>query len=371
MSSKPKVVVAMSGGVDSSVAAALLVEQGYEIVGLFMRVGDPAGSNDAEYPPDPRHQGCCSAADSADARRVAGRLGVPFYALNFQDDFNRLIDYFADEYVRGRTPNPCVMCNQDLKFGKLLRYADTIGAQYIATGHYARIERPNNNGGTTDTPRLCRARDAKKDQSYVLFGIDRAVLSRTLFPLGDLIKDEVRNIARERDLPVADKPDSNEICFVPDRDYARVVRQRRPDAFQPGEVRDQTGAIIGEHDGVSHFTIGQRRGLGIAMGLPIYVTELDARTQTVTVGTKEQLLRPALRATHVKWLIDPPDAPFRAHAQIRYHHTAAPATITPDGDAVTVHFDTPQSAITPGQAVVVYDNETVLGGAWIDSAVDT
>jgi tRNA-specific 2-thiouridylase len=358
---KEKVVVAMSGGVDSSVAAALLVEQGYDVVGLFMRVG-AHGTADDDNAVESRRQGCCSAADSADARRVAGRLDVPFYALNFERDFDRLIDHFADEYTRGRTPNPCVVCNQDLKFGKVLRYADTVDAQYIATGHYARITAHDNG------PRLMRPRDPRKDQSYVLFGVDRAVLRRTLFPLGDLTKDQVRDIARDRGLANCDKPDSAEICFVPDRDYARVVRERRPDAARPGTVRDRDGNVVGTHDGIANFTVGQRRGLGIAMGLPIYVTGLDAETATVTVGDKQDLLAGALRASNVNWLVDPPAGPFRALAQIRYHHQAAPADVHHDGDGIEVRFDEPQSAITPGQAVVLYDNETVLGGGWIESS---
>ncbi len=352
----------MSGGVDSSVAAALLAEQGHEVVGLFMRIGQhtPEDTGDDAT----RHQGCCSAADSADARRVAGLLGLPFYALNFQTDFDRIIERFVDEYTRGRTPNPCVICNHDLKFGKLLRYADTIGAEYVATGHYARILREEGEF------KLARARDRHKDQSYVLFGVEREVLRRTLFPLGDLTKDEVRTLARERGLAVHDKPDSTEICFVPDRDYARVVRERRPDVVRPGEVHDQHGAVVGTHEGVAHFTIGQRRGLRIAMGTPVYVTDLDAKTHTVTIGAKEDLLRRALRATDVNWLVDPPTDSFRAHAQIRYHHAAAPAVIDPDGDSFTVCFDTPQPAITPGQAVVLYNGDTVLGGGWIEQALD-
>ena len=365
--SKPKVVVAMSGGVDSSVAAALLVEQGYDVIGLFMRVGGHGPEDDGlvdDEAINSRHQGCCSAADSADARRVAGMLGVPFYALNFERDFDRLIDHFADEYIRGRTPNPCVVCNQDLKFGKLLRYADTVEADYIATGHYARIEAHD------DDPRLTRPRDRNKDQSYVLFGIDRAVLGRILFPLGDMTKDQVREIARQRGLSNCDKPDSAEICFVPDRDYASVVRQRRPDAVRPGQVVDRDGNVVGTHEGIANFTIGQRRGLGIAMGLPVYVTNLNAETATVTVGDKEDLLARSLRASKINWLVDRPASPFRALAQIRYHHEAAPVEVHCDGDAIVVRFDNPQSAVTPGQAVVLYDNETVLGGGWIEHAGD-
>ena len=356
------VVVAMSGGVDSSVAAALLAREGYRVVGLFMRLGAEPVEADACEPS--RHQGCCSAADAADARRVAGQLGIGFYALNFRDEFDRIIDYFADEYAAGRTPNPCIVCNQTLKFGRLLAYADAVGARYVATGHYARI-------GTRDgQPVLRRGVDADKDQSYALFGIDRHVLPRVRFPVGAMTKNAVRAAAHEMGLPVHAKPDSTEICFVPDRDYARVVRQRRPEAFRPGEVRDHTGKVVGSHDGLPQFTIGQRRGLGIALGKPVYVTQIDPAANTVTLGPREKLARRGLLAGQVNWLVDPPTAPFRAAARIRYQHRPAEATVEPlAGDRIRVLFDAPQPAVTPGQAVVLYDNDIVLGGAWIDEAV--
>lgn len=364
MSSPRKVVVAMSGGVDSSVAAALLCEQGCDVIGLFMRLGgddSASGSIDA----DDRHQGCCSASDAADARYVAGQLGIPFYALNFQKDFERIIDYFADEYVRGRTPNPCVVCNDDLKFGKLLDYADMTGNAMVATGHYARIRRD------ADGPALCTPADGAKDQTYFLFGLRRAVLDRVLFPLADLTKDQVRDIARQRGFPNCDKPDSVEICFVPGRDYAAVVRQRRPDAFRPGRVLDETGEPIGSHDGVAAFTIGQRRGLGIAVGEPVYVTEIRAGENTITLGRRESLEKTGLIAERVNWLSAEPAAPLRVSAKIRYAHAAAAAMVTPlAGGCVRVLFDEPQRAITPGQAVVFYDGGRVLGGGWIASAAD-
>lgn len=361
--SKPKVVVAMSGGVDSSVAACLLHEQGYDVTGLFMRVG-------VEAPPvaddNPRnHQGCCSASDAADARYVAGKLDIPFFALNFQKDFDELIDYFADEYARARTPNPCVMCNQKLKFGKLLDYADAVGARCVATGHYARVE-------SRDGRRvLRRAADPRKDQSYVLFGIAPDVLERVLFPIGHLTKDQVRDHARRLGLPVCDKPDSVEICFVPDRDYARVVKQRRPDAFRPGDVVDDAGRVVGRHPGVPHFTVGQRRGLGIAAGVPIYVTRVDAESNTLTVGHRDRLLKPALIASGVRMLDPRIGASFRADVKIRYLHTPAPAEATRTGpQSCHVRFDQPQSAPTPGQAVVFYDGDIVIGGGWITAALD-
>jgi len=358
----------MSGGVDSSVAACLLKEQGYDITGLFMRVGAEISETDGPSPASGQarqRQGCCSASDAADARYVAGLLNVPFYVLNFKDDFDELMDYFADEYAVGRTPNPCVVCNQRFKFGKILDYADAIGATCVATGHYARIDR---SGGA---PSLRRALDAQKDQTYVLFGLRRELLDRVLFPLGDLTKDAVRDEARRRGLPNCDKPDSVEICFVPDQDYAGVVKRRRPDAFREGDVVDQQGRTVARHAGVANFTIGQRRGLGIAAGTPIYVTRLDATTNTVTVGSKPDLLNDRLWADGVNLLETPTSQIFRAEVKIRYLHRAAPASVTilPGGFA-RVDFDEPQSAITPGQAVVFYDRDVVIGGGWIRSPGD-
>ncbi|MHC4697829.1 MAG: tRNA 2-thiouridine(34) synthase MnmA [Planctomycetota bacterium] len=402
---RDKVVVAMSGGVDSSVAACLLVEQGYDVVGLFMRVGAQervAGSSPhgpqraAGFPPDSSgpgrgptadetvlndtsrsHRGCCSASDASDARFVAGKLGIPFYALNFHEDFDRIIDYFADEYVRGRTPNPCVVCNDRLKFGKLVDYANAVGARYIATGHYARIGL-RGEGSKDETPHglkpaarrvLMRAHDRQKDQSYVLFGLSRTILDRLMFPIGDCTKAQVRELAARFDLPNRDKPDSVEICFVPDRDYARVVRERRPDAFASGDVVNSAGEVIGRHKGIGCYTIGQRRGLGIAAGRPIYVTRLSVLDNTVTVGDGDELLSNGLIGDEVNYLLDVPDEPFRAEVKIRYLHTAAPAIVHPLSDnKVRVVFDRPQRAITPGQAVVFYDGDTVLGGAWINRA---
>ncbi|MGB2986312.1 MAG: tRNA 2-thiouridine(34) synthase MnmA, partial [Phycisphaerae bacterium] len=307
--------------------------------------------------------GCCSASDAADARFVAGMLGIPFYALDFQADFDWIIDYFADEYVRGRTPNPCVVCNARLKFGKLVDYADAVGAKYIATGHYARIAR--HNGCNV----LMRGRDPQKDQSYALFGLDRSVLDRVIFPVGELTKGEVRGIATRLNLPNRDKPDSVEICFVPDRDYARLVRERRPEAFIEGDVLDQESRVIGHHKGIGQYTIGQRRGLGIAAGRPIYVTKLDVIDNTVTMGDDDALLARTLIADRANILVDWPDHPFQAAVKIRYLHKAAPATVEKlSGGRVRVVFDEPQRAITPGQAAVFYNGEVVLGGAWIERA---
>lgn len=368
--SKGKVVVAMSGGVDSSVAACLLREQGYEVTGLFMRTGTaepppcPAPSESTSGPPTAeRYRGCCNAADASDARTVAGRLGIPFFALNFKDQFDQIIEYFADEYVHGRTPNPCVMCNEHLKFGRLADYGRAVGADHVATGHYARIERYG------DEYRLYRAVDVAKDQSYVLFGIGRELLARTLLPIGGMSKAQVREHARRFGLALSEKPDSQDICFVPDRDYARTVRERRPEAFQPGAILDTQGHEIGRHEGVPNYTIGQRRGLGIAKGVPIYVTRIDAAANTITVGYREELASKVLLASKMRWLVEPPDGPIHAAVKIRYAHTPAAAMVEPLGtDRVRVYFDEPQFAITPGQAAVIYDGDVVLGGGWIDTA---
>jgi tRNA-specific 2-thiouridylase len=374
MSRNGKVIVAMSGGVDSAVTACLLREQGYECVGVFMRVGTPAPEPeactvaDATAPPRRLKHGCCSASDAQDARAVAGRLGIPFYALNFEADFDRIIGYFVDEYAQARTPNPCVMCNIHLKFGKLLRYADMLEAEFVATGHYARILRDG------PAPRLARSRNHDKDQSYVLFGIRRADLPRCLFPLGEMTdKQLVRDTAARLGLPVHDKPDSQEICFVPDNDYKELVRRRRPETQQPGEVRDTSGNVLGRHDGIVNFTIGQRRGLGIAAGRPIYVTRLNVLENTVTVGEKTDLASAGLLADDVNWLVDPPrpGTPGPAATKIRHTHVPAPGTLSRCEDgSVHVAFDVPQMAVTPGQAAVFYDAaDIVLGGGWIRAAL--
>lgn len=371
----------MSGGVDSSVAAWMLREQGYDCVGVFMRVGTHLPDDEAICPAGPgaasphasaprrlKH-GCCSAADALDARAIAGKLGIPFYALNFEKEFDGIIEYFVDEYARARTPNPCVMCNIRLKFGALLRYADMLGADYVATGHYARIVR-----GDSGTTCLARSLNQAKDQSYVLFGIRREELPRCLFPLGEMAnKAEVRSVAERLGLRVHDKPDSQEICFVPNNDYKQLVRLRRPDAMKPGEVRDASGRTIGLHEGVAGYTIGQRRGLGIAAGTPIYVTSLDVLANTVTVGSREALMSAGLAAEQVNWLVEPPaiGSTLPAETKIRYMHApAAGRLVVVASDRVRVEFDRPQSAVTPGQAAVFYRADgVVLGGGWIREGI--
>jgi tRNA-specific 2-thiouridylase len=312
-----------------------------------------------------RAKTCCSIADAADAQRVADQLDIPFYALDFEPEFGRIKDYFADEYFAGRTPNPCVMCNIWLKFGKLWAYGKQIGAEYVATGHYARIVRANEG-----TRRVARGRDRAKDQSYVLAGLRAAVLSHTLFPVGEYSKTEIREIAREHKLPVHDKPDSQEICFVPDDDYLGFVRQRRPERQNTGTIVDLKGNLLGRHDGIERFTIGQRRGLGVAVGLPRYVLQIEPSAGTVTIGGRESLERTALRASRFNWQGTPPSGAVPCLAQIRARHAPVPATVEPlDDEQALVRFQSPQPAITPGQVVAVYEEDLVLGGGWIEEAI--
>jgi tRNA-specific 2-thiouridylase len=355
-----RVVLAMSGGVDSSVAAALLKAQGYDVVGLFMRSG--VATADAER----RAKTCCSVADALDARHVADRLDIPFYVLDFEREFARIEDYFADEYLAGRTPNPCVVCNIWLKFGRLWVYGKQVGADFVATGHYARI-RPAGDG----TPRVARAVDRSKDQSYVLFGLRRELLPHVLFPVGEFPKEEIRALGRQQGLPVHDKPDSQEICFVPDDDYLGFVRGRRPDHRTAGAIIDQEGNVLGEHSGIEAFTIGQRRGLGIAMSEPRYVVQIEPRTRTITVGRRKSLERVGLKASRFNWQGPIPEHPIPCLAQIRAQHRAVPATVEalPGGGARVV-FETAQTAITPGQVVTVYQDDLVLGGGWIEGPIE-
>ncbi|HHN77147.1 MAG TPA: tRNA 2-thiouridine(34) synthase MnmA [Phycisphaerales bacterium] len=381
----------MSGGVDSSVAAAMLVEQGHDVVGVFMRLGSPgetldqpipAGdtpSNTACNPAKIGHRGCCSINDAADARLVAAQLGIPLYVCNFKQDFGRIIDYFVDEYAAGRTPNPCVRCNDWLKFGKLHDYARQIGADAVASGHYARVIHPDEG-----RPALARGLDRKKDQSYVLFGVTRERLGEMILPVGGFTKPEIREKARALGLPVSDKPDSQEICFVPDDDYAGLVERRRPDLARPGPILDTKGNTLGTHAGQHRFTVGQRRGVGVALGHPIYVVDRDPETNTVTVGGRDDLLAVGLVAREANWLNTPPE-PGRwctGHVQFRYNSPAKPARFrvientdetTPSGrpGRFEVRFDDPAEAVAPGQAAVIYDeqDETVLGGGWIERVI--
>lgn len=354
-----RVVLAMSGGVDSSVSAILLQQQGYDVIGMFMRTGVHTEANDTRAD---RKKGCCSAIDAGDARRVADKLDIPFYALDFETEFNSIIDYFADEYLRGRTPNPCVVCNTWLKFGKLWEFAQQLGADRIATGHYSRII-----AGPTG-PELHTGKDPDKDQSYVLHGIRREVLEHLLFPIGDYTKSEIREIARAAGLAVADKPDSVEICFVPGGDHTAIVRNRRPEAVTAGTIVDTTGKALGEHDGIDRFTIGQRKGLGVGGGgTKRFVLDIIPDTRQVVVGEADQLQAQGLVASRINWLCTPPTGPLACQAKIRYRHSPAEATVQPLPDgAVEVHFVEPQNAVTPGQAVGFYEGSRLLGGGWIE-----
>jgi len=350
----------MSGGVDSSVAAWLLREAGHDVVGAFMRHGQIAET--ACCPSAARRQGCCSAADAADARRVAEMLGIPFYAVNFEQEFGRIVDYFCDEYVAGRTPNPCIVCNTWIKFGKLFEYADGAGAEFVATGHYARLERT-----ASGEFALCRGRDEAKDQAYVLFGIERQRLPRLMFPLGGRRKGEIREIAGRLGLRVADKRDSQEICFVPDRNHARFVRERRPGIDTSGEIVTTGGAVVGRHDGFERFTVGQRKGLRVATGARNFVVRIEPDTRRVVIGAREELARDELIAAGVNWLIRPPEGPLRCRVKIRYRSRPEEATVTLlEGGRFRCRFDRPRHGIAPGQAAVCYDGDRVLGGGWIE-----
>ena len=357
-----RIVVAMSGGVDSSVAAALLAEQGHEVIGVSMQLYDNAAGPDGET----RFGSCCSIDDLHDARRVAAAIGIPHYILNLERQFNeQVVSNFVGEYAAGRTPLPCTHCNTDLKFTTLLDRAIGFGAESVATGHYARVEKAP--GGSYQ---LKRGKDPAKDQSYFLFGLTQHQLGRALFPVGDRPKDAVREYARSRQLPVAAKPDSQEICFIPDHDYAGFIA-RHSTSPAGGEIVDETGRVLAQHAGIHRFTVGQRKGLGLSSsptGTPMYVLELRPNDRQVIVGPKSALERTQLTASGVNWIEGEQQGPRRATVQIRHRHPAAPATVCADDKGgVDVIFDEPQIAITPGQAAVFYDGDVVIGGGWIDN----
>jgi tRNA-specific 2-thiouridylase len=354
-----RIVVGMSGGVDSSVAAALLVAAGHEVVGVTMRVWPRSASAPA------RAGACCGSEAVDDARRVATVLGIPYYALDMADEFDRaVIGPFADDYRRGRTPVPCVACNADLKFGSLLARARAWDAGAVATGHYARIARDPGEGRW----RLLRARDARKDQSDFLWPLTQPQLAAARFPVGELTKDEVREHARRLGLVTADKPESQEICFVPDDDYRGFLRRRDPTAFRPGPIVDRAGRELGRHAGVAGFTIGQRRGLGLASAHALYVVDIDPSTDRVTVGDVADLERDRLVVSRANFVAGPaPAGPLRVTAKIRHNQLPAPATIRALGAGrAEVVFDAPQRAITPGQSCVWYRDAEVVGGGVIE-----
>ncbi len=363
--SAERVLVAMSGGVDSSVAAAILREQGYDVVGVAMRLVPESHGPGAK-----RRIRCCSYEDFEDARRVAERMGFPFYVVDLRADFAaRVVDNFVSEYLRGRTPNPCAMCNREIKFDRLWQRARALDGRFVATGHYARIER-----GRDGRFHLLCAVDASKDQSYFLFALGQAELSRTLFPLGAMTKQEVRARARALGLANADKPESQEICFVSDGGYARFVeRMSDRTRIRPGRVVDLNGRMLAEHGGVHGFTVGQRRGLGVAVGQPLYVREIDARVGDIVVAPRAELTARGLTASRVS-LVDPSIAENGGAAvevKIRYRHPALPATLKMSAaDRAEVRFDTVGPAVTPGQACVFYRREEVLGGGFIEGALE-
>ena len=353
----------MSGGVDSSVAAALLAGQGHDVIGLSMQLYPSTSSGPATSAGE-AFGTCCTLDDLNDARRVAQALGIPHYILNFERQFQEtVISNFVREYASGRTPLPCAHCNSDLKFSTLLDRARGLDAEYVATGHYARVQQ-----GPDGRWQLQRSADVAKDQSYFLFSLTQEQLACAVFPVGVLSKHDVRAEARRLGLTVADKPDSQEICFVPDGDYASFVSRMSPSVDRAGSIVDEGGVVVGHHSGVHRFTVGQRKGLGVSAPAPLYVLRIEADSGTVTVGPRASLERTSLTASSVNWITtDPPAAWMTVSAQIRHRHAPAGARVRAlDGSRAELIFDTPQPAITPGQAVVFYDGDVVVGGGWID-----
>lgn len=369
MSDVAPIAVAMSGGVDSSVVAGLLKRQGEPVVGLTMQLWNQRRL------PEIANEGaagrCCSLDDVYDARYVAQTLGIPYYVVNFEDRFEQhVVKPFVADYVAGKTPIPCTLCNNFIKFDQFLEMADGIGAEKIATGHYAQIRQDE----ATGRWQLLRSADASKDQTYFLWGLTQEQLARTMFPLGGMVKTEVRQLALDLGLPVAEKPDSQEICFVPNGDYAAFIdayfkEQGITTDVASGDIVDREGKKLGEHAGVHHFTVGQRRGLNVAVGEPLYVIQTNPSTREVTVGKGDQLLKKRFTVGQINWIsIGEPAEPVRAEVRIRNRHQPALATIYPKADPreAEVEFDVPQRAVTPGQGAVFYQGELVVGGGWIE-----
>ena len=358
---KKRVVVAMSGGVDSSVAAALLAQQGHEVVGVTMRLFSAPNEAVARL-----NKPCCSIEDVEDARSVCRKIGAKHYLLNFEEEFQKhVIDYFVGEYERGRTPHPCLACNDRLKFQFLMQRAELMDADMVATGHYARIQK---NG---DLYQLHAGNDSLKDQSYVLYTLSQQQLAKLFLPIGDYSKQEIRDVAREIGLSIADKPDSQDICFIPDGDYSQFIEPRLK-RKSPGEIVDATGAVLGVHDGVHDFTVGQRKRIPAVNNTsrPLYVTDIDAVSGRITVGPAEKLMRTRLYASKVNWINQPPsNGPIRVQSRIRYNGHNTPASVRLVQNGAEIEFSTPVRAITPGQAVVFYDHDIVLGGGLIETSL--
>ena len=353
-----KVVVGMSGGVDSSVAAYLLKEQGYDVIGVTMQIWQQEDACTVEH-----EGGCCGMSAVEDARRVAAQLDIPYYVMNFRDDFQKyVIDYFVDEYKKGHTPNPCIACNKYVKWQSLLQRSMEIGADYIATGHYARIVKLDNGRYT-----IKMSATKKKDQTYVLFNLSQEQLRRTLMPVGEYNKDQIREIAEKIGLEVAHKSDSQDICFVPDHDYAGFIERETGKKTVHGNFVDENGNVLGVHKGIEHYTIGQRKGLGLSLGYPAFVLEIRPDTNEVVIGTNEDLMTTRVRANKLNFMtVEDLEGEMRVFAKIRYNHKGDWCTVRKTGeDEIECIFETPQRAVTPGQALVLYDGDYVLGGGTI------